>query len=200
MNKKTTKTETNTKTQTELTPGAKELIKTTTETKGSKELTTTQPQTVTKTINHKSKEAQEERERKFNLIIKEIESKGQSLTKATKKIGMNKKTFDDMIQKDSVLLNQYVRATEARADLIAERMVRNSHNRANDFYTDSEGNLKPNPVAVQRDRLILDTDKWLLSKLMPKKYGDRLTLDGEVKGSSPLTIEQINVIVNELKE
>jgi len=79
MNKKQTNTETNTKTQTELTPGAKELIKTVTEIKGSKELTTTQPQTVTKTINHKSKEAQEERERKFNLIIKEIESKGQQM-------------------------------------------------------------------------------------------------------------------------
>jgi len=196
MNKKQPKTET----QTEITPGAKELIKTVTETKGSKELITTQPQTVTKTINHKSKEAQEERERKFNLIIKEIESKGQSLTKAAKKIGLDKKSFLLMVEKDTSLLHQYTRATEARADLIAERMVRNSHNRANDFYTDSEGNLKPNPVAVQRDRLILDTDKWLLSKLMPKKYGDRLTLDGEVKTGQPLTIENINMILNEIKE
>ena len=105
-----------------------------------------------------------------------------------------------MINKNPSLLMQYTRAMELRADLIAERMVRNSHNRSNDFYTDSEGNLKPNPVAVQRDRLILDTDKWLLSKLMPKKYGDRLTLDGEVKTGNPLTIENINVILNELKE
>jgi hypothetical protein len=105
-----------------------------------------------------------------------------------------------MIQKDTILLHQYTRAMEARADLIAERMVRNSHNRSNDFYTDSEGNLKPNPVSVQRDRLILDTDKWLLSKLMPKKYGDKLTLDGEVKTGAPLTIENINVILNELKD
>ena len=105
-----------------------------------------------------------------------------------------------MINKDPSLLMQYTRAMELRADLIAERMVRNSHNRANDFYTDSEGNLKPNPVAVQRDRLILDTDKWLLSKLMPKKYGDRLTLDGEVKTGNPLTIENINMILNEIKE
>jgi hypothetical protein len=105
-----------------------------------------------------------------------------------------------MVEKDATLLHQYTRATESRADLIAERMVRNSHNRANDFYTDSDGNLKPNPVAVQRDRLILDTDKWLLSKLMPKKYGDRLTLEGEVKTSQPLTIENINMILNEIKE
>jgi hypothetical protein len=198
MNKKQTNTETNTKTQTKLTPGAKELIKTTTETNGSKEL---QPVTKTiNTINHKSKEAQQERERKFNLIIKEIETKGQRLNKAAKQIGIDTRTFHDMIQKDTSLLHQYTRAMELRADLIAERMVRNSHNRANDFYTDSEGNLKPNPVAVQRDRLILDTDKWLLSKLMPKKYGDKLTLDGEVKTGNPLTIENINMILNEIKE
>ena len=191
MNKKQPKTET-TK---ELTTGAKDLINTTKE--------TIEAQPITKsitTINHKSKEAQEERERKFNLIIQEIETKGQSLTKATKKIGLDKKSFLLMIEKDTSLLHQYTHAMELRADLIAERMVRNSHNRANDFYTDSEGNLKPNPVAVQRDRLILDTDKWLLSKLMPKKYGDRLTLDGEVKTGAPLTIENINMILNEIKE
>ena len=195
MNKKVTKTETNTNSQKELTTGAKDLINITTE--------TIQAQPITKsitTINHKSKEAQEERERKFKEIIKEIETKGQSLTKATKKIGLDKKSFLLMIEKDTSLLHQYTHAMELRADLIAERMVRNSHNRANDFYTDSEGNLKPNPVAVQRDRLILDTDKWLLSKLMPKKYGDRLTLDGEVKTGAPLTIENINMILNEIKE
>jgi hypothetical protein len=126
--------------------------------------------------------------------------KGQSLTKATKKIGLDKKSFLLMIEKDSTLLHQYTHAMEARADLIAERMVRNSHNRSNDFYTDENGNLKPNPVSVQRDRLILDSDKWLLSKLMPKKYGDKLTLDGEVKTGAPLTIENINMILNEIKE
>jgi predicted HTH domain antitoxin len=208
MNKKTTKTETK-----QLTPGAKELIKTATESKAkgsketintnTKELTTTKPKTVSKsitTINHRSKEAQEIRETKFKNIIDLIETKGESLNKAAKQIGLDTRSFHDMIQKDAVLLHQYTRAMELRADLIAERMVRNSHNRANDFYTDSEGNLKPNPVAVQRDRLILDTDKWLLSKLMPKKYGDKLTLDGEVKTGNPLTIENINVILNELKE
>jgi hypothetical protein len=189
MNSKKQTTKEVINTATNVAPGTKE---------GTKEL-----QPITKsitTINHKSKEAQEIRERKFKDIINEIETKGQSLTKAVKKFEMNKKTFDDMIQKDSLLLNQYVRATEARADLIAERMVRNSHNRTNDFYTDENGNLKPNPVSVQRDRLILDTDKWLLSKLMPKKYGDRLTLDGEVKTGAPLTIENINMILNEIKE
>ena len=204
MNKKTTKTET-TK---ELTPGAKELIKTVTEnkTKGSKQTINTNTKelkTVAKsitTINHRSKEAQEIRETKFNLIINDIQNKGIGLNKAAKKYGLNPNTFFNMVEKDSLLLKQYTRALELKADVIAERIIRNSHNRSNDFYTDSEGNVKPNPVAVQRDRLMLDADKWLLSKIAPKKYGDKLTLDGEVKTGNPLTIENINMILNELKD
>jgi hypothetical protein len=196
MNKKTTKTEN----KQQLTESAKELIKTVSETKpkGSKEA-----QPITKsitTINHKSKEAQEERERKFNLIIKEIESKGKGVNTACKKYNLDPRTFFNLVDKNPALLQQYTRALELKADVIAERIIRNSHNNANDFYTDSEGNLKPNPVAVQRDRLKLDADKWLLSKIAPKKYGDRLTLDGEVKTGQPLTIENINMILNEIKE
>jgi hypothetical protein len=190
--------QTNTETKTQLTESAKELIKTVSETKGSKQL-----QPITKsinTINHKSKEAQQERERKFNLIIKEIESKGKGVNTACKKYGLNPNSFFSMIDKDVQLLKQYTRALELKADVIAERIIRNSHNRANDFYIDGDGNQKPNPVAVQRDRLMLDADKWLLSKIAPKKYGDKLTLDGEVKTGNPLTIENINMILNEIKE
>lgn len=202
MNKKTTKTET------KKNPESKELIKTVTETnpKGSKETINTntkeaQPTTKTiTTINHRSKEAQDIREKKFNLIIQDIQNKGIGLNKAAKKYGLNPNTFFNMVEKDSLLLKQYTRALELKADVIAERIIRNSHNRSNDFYTDSEGNLKPNPVAVQRDRLMLDADKWLLSKIAPKKYGDKLTLDGEVKTGNPLTIENINMILNEIKE
>ena len=34
--------------------------------------------------------------------------------------------------------------------------------------------------AVQKQRLQVDTRKWLLSKLLPKKYGDRLGIDRPV--------------------
>lgn len=198
MNKKQPNTETKEtiKTVTETKPkGSKQVINTST-----KELTTTQPQTVTKTINHKSKEAEEIRQNKCKEIINEIQTNGIGLNKAAKMYGMNPNSFFNTIDKDVSLLKHYTRALELKADLIAERIILNSHNRANDFYTDSEGNIKPNPVAVQRDRLILDADKWLLSKIAPKKYGDKLTLDGEVKTGQPLTIENINMILNEIKE
>lgn len=196
MNKK----QTNTESKPQLTESAKELIKTVSE---SKPKESKQLQTVSKsinTINHKSKEAQEERERKFNLIIKEIESKGKGVNTACKKYNLDPRTFFNLVDKNPSLLQQYTRALELKADVIAERIILNSHNRSNDFYIDGDGNQKPNPVAVQRDRLMLDADKWLLSKIAPKKYGDKLTLDGEIKTGQPLTIENINMILNEIKE
>ena len=38
---------------------------------------------------------------------------------------------------------------------------------------DSEG-FQLNGEAIQRSKLRVDTRKWALSKLVPKKYGDRL--------------------------
>ena len=32
---------------------------------------------------------------------------------------------------------------------------------------------------VDRSKLMIDTRKWLLSKLLPKKYGDRTVLAGD---------------------
>jgi hypothetical protein len=33
--------------------------------------------------------------------------------------------------------------------------------------------------AVQKQRLQVDTRKWLLSKIAPRKYGDKVTLAGD---------------------
>jgi hypothetical protein len=33
---------------------------------------------------------------------------------------------------------------------------------------------------VERSRLMVDTRKWYLGKMAPKRYGDKLTLDGGV--------------------
>ena len=41
--------------------------------------------------------------------------------------------------------------------------------------------------------LQIDTRKWLLSKLAPKKYGDKIELSGDK--DNPLMIQQIKRIV-----
>jgi hypothetical protein len=47
--------------------------------------------------------------------------------------------------------------------------------------------------AVQKQRLQVDTRKWLLARLAPKKYGDKLELAGDPE--RPLAIERIERVV-----
>jgi hypothetical protein len=45
-------------------------------------------------------------------------------------------------------------------------------------------------------RIAVDTRKWLLSKCLPKIYGDRITLDGKLTSKADdLTDEQLQAII-----
>lgn len=85
---------------------------------------------------------------------------------------------DDMPHRDSVhrwLLDEnkkdfydsYTRAVNIRAERMFDEIEEISDNTSNE--------------SVNRDRLRVDTRKWKLAKMMPKKFGDKLdvTTDGE---------------------
>ena len=63
---------------------------------------------------------------------------------------------------------------------------------------DRDGNVigwRVNGEAVQRSKLRVDTRKWVASKLKPKKYGDKLTLDGAVgRGADTLSDAELSGI------
>ena len=46
-----------------------------------------------------------------------------------------------------------------------------------DVIIDKEGNEIINHNVINRDRLRVDTRKWFLSKLNPKKYGEKLEIE-----------------------
>jgi len=71
--------------------------------------------------------------------------------------------------------NNYTRATEDRAGHMFDDMLEIA----------DEGN----PEDVMRARLRVDTRKWALSKMIPKKYGDKTAL----VGGDPETDEPIQV-------
>lgn len=78
---------------------------------------------------------------------------------------------------------QYARAKEIQTEKIADELIEI----ADDESGDVSGELKmPNSVAVQRARLKVDTRKWLLSKLQPKKYGDKLDMNLAGKDGGPI--------------
>ena len=80
---------------------------------------------------------------------------------------------------------QYARATEERTEALAEDILDIADDGSNDFMTITKGDVSyevENKEVTNRSRLRVDTRKWLMSKMKPKKYGDKLDLtsDGKV--------------------
>ncbi len=86
---------------------------------------------------------------------------------------------------------QYARAKEESTDAMAEDVLDIADDSTNDFMEKEMGDGKTievvNQENIQRARLRVDTRKWLMSKMKPKKYGDKMdvTSDGKaIKGNS----------------
>lgn len=81
--------------------------------------------------------------------------------------------------------SQYVRAKEQGAEALAEEMFDIADDGSNDWMEkkDKDGEAigwQLNGEHVRRSQLRIDTRKWYLSKIMPKKYGDKVQTDSVV--------------------
>ena len=97
-------------------------------------------------------------------------------------------TVMDWVRQDKDFSEQYVRAKEVQAHLMAEEILSISDDGSNDTYTDERGVERTDVDVIARSKLRVDSRKWLLSKMLPKVYGDKLELDGKVDGDRTLTI------------
>lgn len=92
--------------------------------------------------------------------------------------------------------NQYAQAKEDGADALAEEMFDIADNGTNDWMEkhDKKGeNLGYvlNGEHVQRSKLRVDTRKWYLSKIKPKKYGDKITQELSGPDGKPIEVDQV---------
>lgn len=85
--------------------------------------------------------------------------------------------------------------TQARQDLLeywADEIIDISDDGSNDWVKrESEAgrvDIVLDKEHIMRSRLRTDNRKWLMSKLAPKKYGDKLELAGEVQHTHRLII------------
>lgn len=90
---------------------------------------------------------------------------------------------------------QYTRAREALLEHWAEEITEIADDGSNDYMDrlDKDGKVigeVVNQEHIARSRLRVDTRKWLLSKLKPKKYGDKLELSGDA--TAPVAISIID--------
>lgn len=88
--------------------------------------------------------------------------------------------------------DQYASAREAQADYYAEEIIEISDDATNDFMlrknNSGEDELVENKDVLARSRLRVDTRKWLMARMAPKKYGDRITQEHTGNDGGPLVV------------
>lgn len=148
-----------------------------------------------------SKNPQMDKPKAIDEIIDRI-SKGESLRAILPQEDRPKhlpalKTFLEWVSQDEELCKQYARATELRADLIFEEMFEIADDGTNDFVEKQRKNgdtyVEFDTEAVMRSRLRIDTRKWALSKMNPKKYSEKQNLD-VTTGGDKLTEHTVTII------
>lgn len=86
--------------------------------------------------------------------------------------------------------DQYASAREAQADYYAEEIIEISDDGSNDYMLRKNGSgedeLVENKDVLARSRLRVDTRKWLMARMAPKKYGDKITQEVTGADGSPL--------------
>lgn len=119
-----------------------------------------------------------ERKEIFDNICQEIAG-GKSARSAIKESPIATDTFYDWLNNSEERAKRYARACEERADRIFDEMLEIADNTGKDMITLPSGKEVVNYEVVARDKIRLDTRKWALSKLQPKKYGDKLDLTSD---------------------
>ncbi|WP_097504109.1 ubiquitin carboxyl-hydrolase [Escherichia coli] len=89
---------------------------------------------------------------------------GESLVKVCKRPGMPAKaTVFRWLSEHDDFRDKYAKATEARADSIFEEIF------------EIADTAIPDAAEVAKARLRVDTRKWALARMNPRKYGDKVT-------------------------
>ncbi len=105
---------------------------------------------------------------------------------------------------DEQFRKQYAHARELLLEVYADELIDIADDGRNDF-TDRltrSGEVKRifNRESFERSRLRFDARRWVLSKLLPKKYGNRVGIDASGGEGEPigLTVEARNAIIDNI--
>jgi hypothetical protein len=141
-------------------------------------------------------------------IISAMED-GKGLATVCRELDFPRVTFLDWVDKDKDLSDKYERARARAADVIFEEILGlqdEQPERVIQLGTEGEGGtsrVDPAWVSWQKNRV--DARKWVLAKMVPRKYGDKLeaTLqnpDGSAMKSETTVVVDAAVINSALQE
>lgn len=97
-------------------------------------------------------------------------------------------TWFEWMKQDEEIVKQYALACEARQEMIFDQIMEIADKQGEDVIETEDGEIVNHNI-INRNRLQVDARKWMLGKMNPKKYGDKIdhTTGGE-KLPSPVPL------------
>lgn len=111
---------------------------------------------------------------------------GASLRKAAKANGIDAATILKWCEANVSFAQQYAAARARGYQLLADEILEIADDKSGDLI-ETENGPRADPEFAARSRLRVDTRKWMLSKMLPKVYGEKL--DIEHKGGVTVTLQ-----------
>lgn len=116
-------------------------------------------------------------------------AKGDSLRRICRDIGIDESTVRWWAIEDrNGFAAKYRAARDVGLDCMLDELLDIADDKSKDTYIDADGKECCDKEWLNRSRLRIDTRKWFMSKVAPKKYGDKLetTLKGDP--SAPIAL------------
>ena len=85
--------------------------------------------------------------------------------------------------------DRYARARTIQAETIADELIEIADDNSRDVRVGLDGRETPDFDHIARSRLRVDTRKWLLSKMLPKQYGEKTQMELTGKDGGPVEVE-----------
>jgi len=141
-----------------------------------------------------------------DFLIEQVSTNGKNLHS----IKRHHPAFPDVttvypwFKKDEKFAQQYAQAKRTAMDFMAEEIVTIADDGSNDYMEimdkngDPTGAWKFKGEHVMRSKLRIDTRKWIMSKLMPSKYGEKIQVEHTQTPLKEKTYEQLEEMARKL--
>lgn len=123
------------------------------------------------------------------IRICEMVAEGWTLRQIGKELGCSAPSIREWALDDGEFALQYAHARELQVEHMAQEIQEISDDGSNDWM-DREGMRAGDHEHIQRSKLRVDTRKWLMSKMMPKKYGEFKQVDQTITQTVTVSLEE----------
>ncbi len=106
---------------------------------------------------------------------------GDSIRVSCQALDIATSTYMKWVSESEQYARDHTKAMEERADKLFEEILEIADESSGDTKITPEGVVLQNSEFVQRSRLRVDARKWMLGKMQPKKYGDKLDVTSDGK-------------------